>query len=169
MLNRNNLFVHNTNLNGGQYIRIACETDEQGNPIQYSMACDFIDQIYGSSSEIYSITGGYWLTKDTIRWYVSHYTGTVTFSGLALFQVPCAIAIYKLYSHDKANEVHNKLVDLYINSGDAEVSALISTLLRNTSLDYTQSITQSEFNGFTKYVNASVGSPSAFNNFWSLT
>lgn len=79
MLNRNNLFVHNTNLSGGQYIRIACETDEQGNPIQYSMACDFIDQIYPDTSEIYSITGGYWLTKDTIRWYVSHYTGPATF------------------------------------------------------------------------------------------
>jgi hypothetical protein len=168
MLNRNNLFVHNTNLSGGQYIRIACETDEQGNPIQYSMACDFIDQIYPDTSEIYSITGGYWLTKDTIRWYVSHYTGVATFSGQALSTVPCIIAIYKLYSHDKAYEVSNKLSGLYV-SGDADVVALISTLAGNTSLDFTQSITQSEFNGFTKFVNASVGSPSVFNNFWSLT
>lgn len=167
MLNRNNLFVHNVNLDGGQYIRLACETDGQGNPIQYSMACDFINQIYPDTSQIYSITGGYWLTKNTIRRYVSHYTGVATFSGLALAQVPCIIAIYKLYSHDKAYEVSNKLGDLFM-SGDVEVTALISTLSSNTSLDYTQSITQSEFNGFTKFVNASVGSPSAFNNFWTI-
>ena len=166
MLNRNNLFVHNANLGGGQYIRIACETDGQGNPIQYSMACDFKNQIYPNSSERYSITASYWLTTDTIKWDVSYYEGHVTFSGQALFQVPCAIAIYKLYNNDKANEIYNNLINLFLN--DTQVSAFINILMSNNDPNYTQSITESELNGFTKFVNASVGSPSAFNNFWTI-
>lgn len=170
MLSRNLLYTYNLALGSDQYIRITCELDDTGNPIQYSMACDFknqeiIDESL-ESSVIYSITGGYWITSNTLRWYITNYKckdDRVEFSALALFEVPCLIALSNLYNADTITNIQGQILNLLIN--DIEVQNFNNIITISTLLDATLSITEAEFNGFTKLVNTTVGSPSAFNNF----
>lgn len=167
--NKNLLFKRNIELSSGQYIRIACEMDSQGNPIQYSMACNLKDAI-DPFDEAVSTTGGYWLTKDTIRWYILEHSsdnaGGFTVANF-LFLTPCYVALQHEYSEE---EVNNRVAVLGNLAMDDEQVREFFTIADqyNYELDVTAAMNNDAFAGFTKLVNASVDSPSAFNNFWAI-
>lgn len=166
--NKNLLFKRNIELGNGQYIGIACEMDSQGNPVQYSMACNLKD-VKSVNDITISITGGYWLTKDTIRWYASEYSHpNYAFSAYRnLFFTPYLIAIQLEFSQEEASNITDLMIGLY--GSDAQCKSFNEVLsAHNAELDVTATMNDDAFAGFTKYVNASIGSPSAFNNLWSI-
>ena len=167
--NKNLLFKRNIELSSGQYIRIACEMDSQGNPVQYSMACNLKDVVDVFGDTI-SITGGYWLTKDTIRWYILEYSdNTGGFAVLNfLLLTPCLVALQQEeYSEEEIGYTIGACIELETN--DKQGKEFITIVEQyNTELDVTAAMNNDAFAGFTKFVNASIGSPSAFNNFWQL-
>ena len=173
MLNRNNLFVHKSSIDENQYIRIACETDSQGNPIQYSMECNLIDQVgfdLGENPRTFTLKGNYLITKNAIQWNIEKYLSSSDNnlnSTIDLFISTCTNALALEYESDqeKLSDILNNLVDIV--GVDTQTTHFLNAL-NNNEFVYNGELTDSQFLGFTNFVNGSVGSPSAFNNFWAI-
>lgn len=164
MLNRNLLYVHNIELSADQYIRIACEMDNQGNPVQYSMVCNIVNYRLDGTSDPMSITGNYSVTKDLLRWHIESISAMIWgSSSISIFLYPCLVAMSKT-NIMTSSEAYNNIMSV----DTAQVGSLYSIIVTGVDLDVTKSITETEFNGFKKYVDVTIGSPSAFNNFWAL-
>lgn len=79
----------------------------------------------------------------------------------------CLLALRLIYDNEQLTSIGASPADLVANDAETqEFQQLISNHL--DMLDATLSMANTAFNGFTKFANATVGSPIGFNNFWNL-